>query len=354
MESSIKPPDSIWIKSLKWINQALIVITLLAYLAPYLHPAQFGFIALLGLVYPLLLFLNIAFVIYWSIKKRWYFLFSLICILLGWTFLSRNFGLSGANDIPIDSLKIMTFNASSGHYFAPEGSNLRDEIKFRDYVKVQDAEIICLQEFFYAPNFEKLKNSEQQKYHFAFSDSRRLVIASIHPIQHYESLNFINASNGTLFADIEIDGKMLRVYNTHLKSNRITGIVDEVAEEKKFQDKETWQKIRRMFKGYRDMAEIRATQAEELAAHIAQSPYPVVLCGDFNDVPQSYTYEILSKKMTDHFQEKGKGIGSTFAGNLPFLRIDYIMTSPSMKVIESQIIKDGYSDHYPIVSYVAF
>ncbi|MEM0993270.1 MAG: endonuclease/exonuclease/phosphatase family protein, partial [Bacteroidota bacterium] len=340
MEATTKAKDRFFTRLMKWLNQGLIIVTLLSYLSPFLHPEQFSWISALGLIYPFLLLLNLLFLLYWGIRRKRYFLFSLVCVLLGWTFLSRNFGLSGTNEREVASLKIMTFNASSGHYFPLPNAVGRDEKAFRTYVAAQDAEIICLQEFFYAPNFQKITTSEQQKYHFAYSDSRRLVIASIYPIKHYESLEFVNSSNGTLFADVEVDGKMVRIYNTHLKSNQITDIVDEVAEEKKFREKETWQKIKRIFEGYRKMAKVRATQAENLAAHMAQSPYPVILCGDFNDVPQSYAYETLTKDLVDHFQVKGKGIGSTFAGNLPFLRIDYIMSSPSLKVVDSQIIKD--------------
>ena len=68
----------------------------------------------------------------------------------------------------------------------------------------------------------------------------------------------------------------------------------------------------------------RAHQAEEIQRHIDGSPYPVILCGDFNDTPLSYTYRQLSRKLTDSFIEKGRGIGNTYIGGFPSFRIDYV------------------------------
>ena len=69
---------------------------------------------------------------------------------------------------------------------------------------------------------------------------------------------------------------------------------------------------------------LRAGQALQLEKHISESPYPVILCGDFNDTPTSFTYHTLSKKLTDSFIESGKGIGRSYAGKMPSYRIDYI------------------------------
>ena len=98
------------------------------------------------------------------------------------------------------------------------------------------------------------------------------------------------------------------------------------------------------------MAQIRAKQAEILTNHIASSPYPVIVCGDFNDIPVSYTYRTLSQNLNDAFEKRGFGFGTTYSGNIPALKIDYILTAKRIKIFNCTILKVPYSDHYPMVS----
>jgi len=80
------------------------------------------------------------------------------------------------------------------------------------------------------------------------------------------------------------------------------------------------------------------------------SPYPVVITGDLNDVPNSYTYFKVRGSLKDAFLEKGYGIGRTFRSLSPTLRIDYIFTDPRFSVAQFKREKKNYSDHYMIVA----
>jgi endonuclease/exonuclease/phosphatase family metal-dependent hydrolase len=94
----------------------------------------------------------------------------------------------------------------------------------------------------------------------------------------------------------------------------------------------------------------RAEQVDILAKHIQSSPYPVIVCGDFNDTPVSYTYNKLSKNLQDAFVESGSGIGNTFRGNFPYVRIDYVLYSPSLKLHHYHTEKVNWSDHFPVMT----
>ena len=94
----------------------------------------------------------------------------------------------------------------------------------------------------------------------------------------------------------------------------------------------------------------RAGQVDILKEDIRSSPYPVIVCGDFNDTPVSYTYKTLSKGLSDVFIESGSGAGSTFRGNFPYVRIDYVLYSPGFYSYFYHTEKVDWSDHYPVIT----
>ncbi|MDP4224071.1 MAG: endonuclease/exonuclease/phosphatase family protein, partial [Bacteroidota bacterium] len=95
----------------------------------------------------------------------------------------------------------------------------------------------------------------------------------------------------------------------------------------------------------------RASQAEAVKVKIETSPYPVIVAGDFNDTPISYTYRTLGKGLNDAFVASGYGAGFTYKGNYPPNRIDYILYDNKLECRQFDIIKVRYSDHYPIIAY---
>ena len=94
----------------------------------------------------------------------------------------------------------------------------------------------------------------------------------------------------------------------------------------------------------------RAKQAELIEYSISLSPYPVIVCGDFNDTPSSYTYNTVSKKLTDSFVESGNGFGRSYVGAFPSFRIDYILHSDQFIAYNFKTIREELSDHYPIIT----
>jgi endonuclease/exonuclease/phosphatase family metal-dependent hydrolase len=93
----------------------------------------------------------------------------------------------------------------------------------------------------------------------------------------------------------------------------------------------------------------RRRQSERLKQSVNQSPYPVIVCADLNDVPNSYAYNTIGKGMKNAFEQKGTGIGRTFHGISPTLRIDHIFTDQRFDVEQYLRIKKKLSDHYPII-----
>jgi endonuclease/exonuclease/phosphatase family metal-dependent hydrolase len=342
------------VKFIRKVNLWVIFFTLLAYITPYVSPETMSFLAFVGLAYPWLLVLNLLFIFIWSVSRMRYWWYSTACILLGFGYLISVFGIHFFKENTSDAdLKIVSFN------IGPTLSYDNTIKKLNDFIKKQDADIICFQEF--ALNDNSLKNvvnaaESLKKYTYTMRmDGNGTVIFSKFTITSKNIIPFDNPNggNGCNYADIQLkNNKMIRVYTVHLESNSVSGIADYLTEKAEFDKKATWGKVLTMLKLVRRNAKKRANQAEKIAQNIAKSPYPVIVCGDFNDIPVSYTYNVMSKNLTDAFKAKGHGFGTTYSGNIPALKIDYILTDKRITPLSFEIPDVRFSDHFPVVSMV--
>ncbi len=332
---------------LRWFNFILILLTGICYAAPHFPPNTFWPFIFLGMGFPIVIFMNIGMLLLWLIKKRWYFVFPLICLIMSWGGINKFFGNPFRTDLKKEStIKILSYNARGG------GINKKGEgKKFKAEILKANPDIICFQEL----NIDqKAFHSIREKYPYTAKRYAHSIISK-YPIIAEKDLKLekIRTSNGALYADININGKIIRVYNVHLHSNSISGDVEEMAENPALQDlkdKETWKKTRGILGSVRRAANIRSKQAAKVKKNMKTSPYPNVLCGDFNDPPQSYTYKTLSEGLKDTFVEKGRWFGFSYKGSIPFLKIDYMFVSPEIKVASSGFIDSNISDHKLLLS----
>jgi endonuclease/exonuclease/phosphatase family metal-dependent hydrolase len=158
--------------------------------------------------------------------------------------------------------------------------------------------------------------------------------------------------NISIFTDVRMYGDTIRVYNLHLESIRFRKKDYEAL--KTFtgnEDKTDLDGPQRIIERMRRAFIRRARQTDEIRKHIESSPHPIILCGDFNDTPNSYSYHQIAKNLKDAFHEAGSGIGTTYIGAIPFLRIDYILYSAEQfEPLFFRIIPKKLSDHFPISS----
>ena len=153
--------------------------------------------------------------------------------------------------------------------------------------------------------------------------------------------------NGFLVSDVATDLGTVRVVNAHLQSNRISGIASGIGQDTTVE--EGVGRLRRMLAGYGTTSSIRARQAEEIRQIVEDSPHPVIVGGDFNDVPSSYTYQrVKTPRLRDAWVEGGFGVGTTFDGPLPFLRIDYLLIDTALTITGVERLASDFSDHRPL------
>ena len=160
-------------------------------------------------------------------------------------------------------------------------------------------------------------------------------------------------NNTCIFSDILIFSDTIRIYNIHLASNWFDKSDLDFIENPEISKQAIRKGLFGITKRLKISFQKRAIQVEVIKKHMQNSPYPIVLCGDFNDTPNSFAYHTISKGMQDAFLEKGSGLGSTFLGKIPFLRIDHILHSPSLKTQSFIIHKEKLSDHKAIESKLA-
>lgn len=178
-----------------------------------------------------------------------------------------------------------------------------------------------------------------------------LLFASKFRIIKWEAIKFqsepITANSGVQ-ADIDVHGEIIRILAFHLESNRL---VPENHSDPKTESLKWFRKWKHDFtRKYRPAVQDRARQARFIAELIKKSPHPVVVIGDFNDPPTSYVYQTISAGLNDAFIDNCMGIGSTYNGKLPMLRIDNILYGKGLQPNGFRIIPSPLSDHFPVVA----
>lgn len=353
------------------LNVLVAFSLLVSYLSVYIDPAYYWPPAFFGLAYPFLLVLNVFFLFYWIIYTRWYFLISLVVIAGGYSYLRQTVSLHFNNQSFIDSgdhkIRVMTFNA---HFFKTFDGPLTATVKSEmlTMISAQKPDIICFQEFFTRKkgNFNirdslfKMLHSHHYFFHSADSNNYEgygIAVFSRYPIndQQYIPLSKEkNSVNGAISADIQLPGRLIRVFSLQLQSIKfgagdyeyIDRIKNEISPDIK-SSRIIGHKLKWAFIS-------RSQQARVIAAKIAASPYPVIVCGDFNDPPVSFAFQTVSKNLQNSFAEKGHGFARTYNGSFPNFQIDYILCSPLFTVLNYQIVKKELSDHYPVVSELSY
>ncbi|WP_010423257.1 endonuclease/exonuclease/phosphatase family protein [Anaerophaga thermohalophila] len=351
-------------KSISFFVTLILALLLLISVTPvFISPEKFHVLALLGFLFPVLWVINLLALILHILKRSIHLVIPLAVLLLTWNSWGNIFQLKGEQ--PPDDLqnpvRIMSFNTRMFDFY--EWSELPDmPYAIYDFIEKADPDILCVQEFFtsrrkegYSPNFLRARLRKMGYSHIEYRDysgqhiGYGIATFSRYPVVNKGALDFSNSKNMAIFTDVNINGKVIRVFNNHLESigfishdfNVIDSLTFELDQKQKDGIREI---VRKMSRAFRQ----RSSQAERISNHIKNSPYPVIVCGDFNDMPVSYVYRTMRNNLKDAFRESGSGFGGTYNGRLPSLRIDYIFHDPDINSYGFRRYKVDYSDHYPI------
>lgn len=335
-------------KSIFALNILLVIGLLLAYLSPYFDPNGSSLFSMFGLIYPVLLIANLVLVVFWMFVEFKYLFLSLIAVLIGWVHLQGFINISSPNKGNSD-LTIMSYNVGFGYPLRKGSKDLREKNKQKlsNFFHLnEDVDVFCLQE---SSKFSRNVLKENFPEFYSHEIERRgTFIYSKFPIIRHGEISFGTITNSCLWADIKLENDTVRIYNMHLQSNKVSRDAVKVIDNANLQEKKTWVGIKGILKKYISASKVRAKQSEMVSEHASKSLHPTIICGDGNDPPTSFTYSRLCGDYQDSFTKAGSGIGTTYAGKLPMLRIDYIFVDNDFEVNAFDILKENFSDHYPV------
>lgn len=348
------------------VNLLMIAALLLSDLAPWVNPNTLLFPAFFGLAFLPLVAVNIVYILFWLLLKPKYIVFGLIAMVLSLPNLSRHmqFNLGATPDV--QDLHVLSYNVRLFDLYN-WSNNDKTRDKILDYFQSKQPDVLCLQEYFrssdprYFNTLDTIKKTGLAPHvheHFTaelHNGLNKFGIATMsqHPIVYRGHVPLDTAGhNVAIYTDIAWNDDTIRIFNLHLASVHLSAMEKDINKHIEVMDQQQqWNDLKLMARKLAGGYKKRARQADHIASYIAKSPHPVIVCGDFNDSPGSYAYRRIKGALQDSFQSKGKGLGSTYLGFLPVLRIDYIMHDDQLSLRHFETDGVEFSDHRPLNAY---
>lgn len=362
-------------KSFKLIHSFVtivnVIIALLFIIASYsdaVSPSQNVFFSYLGLLFPIFFVINICFLLFWLIMRKWLYVFIISCsFLVCWKPISQYVPFHFPAKVTLNDniFKILSYNVMG---FGYKDHTVEEPNEILQYIIKSGADIVCLQEYVVGNSDEFLTRKTIREalsmypYHYSLPLVRYkkytigLAVFSKYPILNSWRIYYESSFNGSSVHEVDVNGKKLMLINNHLESFKLT-----MEDRSKYSDF-----IKNMnaetFDGLRETVQrklgsafvVRAEQAEIVANEIdnLKDDY-IVVCGDFNDTPISYAHRVIQgMSLVDAYAESGRGVGITYNQNYFWFRIDHILHSSNLKSYNTTVDKVNFSDHYPIWTYL--
>jgi endonuclease/exonuclease/phosphatase family metal-dependent hydrolase len=356
------------------LNFIGVLALILSCFSVYVNPNLSIYFAILGLLYPVWLFTNFIFILYWVLLRKWHFTISMFAIILGILPLSRFVQVTFWQPKIEDSksFKVMSFNVRVFDLYNWT-SNIETKNKLVTFLGAEQPDVICFQEYYRGElvhfsvkdTLQSLLKMNYVQEHITVVKNEKKgpgknyfgsAVFSRFPIVYHEEHSFENEKNNHFsFVDIKKGEDTIRVFNAHIGSMRLQNADYKLIggdDNKKWSYEKQAQEdlFARLTLAYQK----RASQTITLLSFVSASPYPVILCTDLNDTPNSYSYNNLASNLEDAFVKSGNGIGSTYIGDnffnriLPVNRIDYILHDDAFQSANFTTHQEKLSDHNAI------
>ncbi len=345
------------------VLNALIACTLLmSSIAGLVPPSKAVVISLLSYAFFPLVIINALCVLLWLFFKRWEFLISLTVILLRCGMIPLFIQLGGNEQPPrseqrsaAEELKVMSYNLHGFNGQTQKSENReRNASAFLDVVRSEAPDMICAQEMANIKGFTVSDSLKRLGYTYQYSAVQRkdnqpfgATIFSRCPMEYVQT---IDNSSRKIYADIKKDEFHVRIVCVHMSSYFFGTAHQDVIQDIKHNDIDKTHTRRLFEKVKSNVLNHEQEWNEDISPVISESPYPIIVAGDFNDTPASHLYYKTSRKLKDAYVEQGSGMSITYNGSFPTYRIDYIFHSDQLHTLAYKRLKSNFSDHNGIVA----
>lgn len=346
------------------VTFAAIAALALTYFAPHVNPNRTPWFAFLGLAAPVVYLANLLLMLYWTIRWR------RIAVMLGVVLLA---GIGNVSKFwrpewskhyqqPVagsSTLRLLSYNIG-GFQGEQNGVKANRLEQIAAYIREVNPDVICLQEYEFNPHIpEQSIDAELAAWPYKTtvytlgnehaSYGWGLAIYSKYPLAKRQNMHFPKSTNSALWADVIMHRDTVRVFNVHLQTTQIDGNDREFIGYEMLTDTLRNHKAMGIARKLKRNFQIRADQADSVAQEVHDGYPRVIVCGDFNDTPMSYSYQTVKGDLIDAFRRKGRGVVFTYKGLFSALRIDYIFHSRAFETISYEAARPEWSDHNPVI-----
>ena len=305
--------------------------------------------AMVVYILPLLIIANVILLVYWLVRKQWYIaIIPFVTVLCCIPYMGTLIQFRSIDEKAVEAqagLKVATYNVAR---FNRETSGFLAQDILAE-MRRQKVDVLCIQE--YMETGGDVKNTASYKEYFPYvaMADRDVIIFSRYAIKNTKSFLFEDSNQAGIYADINVNGQVIRVFCIHLETTGINRTIYQAGKlERQGFDVSNNRVLNAIYGNYALGMMIRASQANIIANEIRRSDNPVIVCGDFNDVPYSYVYNTMLGDLVDGFKECGTGGWMGTYRGTKNVRIDYIFHSKSLTGLEYYKEELTNSDHYPV------
>ena len=346
-------------------NILVILLMLLIGNIDWLNPVDYPLLANLGLGYPILLAFNFAFLVFWAFVRLRTIWLPVLGFILCFASIRIYCPFNLPKDKPHGAIKVLSYNVYMFDSWEETNPKTNPII---NYIIDSKADLVCLQE----AQGDGDKNGgiyERLKAHYPYfklmvkkkPGADYMVLLSRYPILWQDTIPYGSSSNQSVAYMVDIKGTKTLVVNNHFESNGLSN--DDKAGFKSLvkgsmqTDKAKSESVH-LLRKLGKVSMRRAPQADMVARYVKQyldKKVSVILCGDFNDNPLSYTHRAIDKELIDCFVASGNGPGISYHRSGMYFRIDHIFCSDDFEPYDAHVDNSvTASDHYPIYCWLKY